>query len=1340
MEVYIINSFMEKSKLAGYRLIDISKFERPADVKAYLQRYKSKLESENKTYKFIMNGKQNAAVLSVGVKHLKEAMRSNSITIMNANYTSDGKIVGSKYPLERNIELKPDKFNIIVLCDDPYLEGNYITVCFADKVVLQSVTLSELSDALEDGRYNILNRDYVDELKVNSMKKLMGVSRDLESEALDENSDWTFDKFDRFMTLKGWRYEANKEYEGLSISYIDARCDILHLPIETLSCPMLYAGKPTTNIKKMIINSNMMKLGSVCTGFAKSINEIIYDRDDYVVIDELCFSHVGFDSELCKDFIKGYNSDSSCGIWNVHVKKLKNMPLEEYSVASLLNYSIIDDIEGGTLGTVNPYKACALWNSFCGTSINGNVRINYRYLNGAFKGVRITGGQISIGEGAVEIRDSFNNITPYVGDGNYKYKTNYKLDLSEAKRLETIANSFNGTVDVGSTLDLSKIRLRRLESSFNYTDNLENVIYGNGSERFSMDTKNFLYTKMKEVRLPDNITKMTFDLMKRNALPIIFPKSITAISHGMLEYYTGEEDVTFEADEITELYQPLSCYRGSTNNCKQFSTIRRFPDRMFLGSSLELFDSGDFPKVQKLSKFMFKHTDKLHTIILRDNIMYTKQTGPDGEETFAECFALCNLVIGKNVGDITTKMIRKAECKVGLKVYVVKDSYAHKTFKRAKNIELIVLNDVEDAVKAVYEGLSMSDKYLSRMKMMALDDATYNNLTDEHNKTDVKLAYETLKVIGNQKLLIDRQRRLKLDTSKFSGIPVSCSNTLQIRHANSKSLVKIPSGYEEIYMNKFVTMCRFITCLSNNDSELNSEEFYTTVDKKIEKVLNICDVGNAQIFYIELESHSWGRPGGGLFSIVMNGNIVYTTSFASEQYNSIVSNEQNFLIRQRRADYFTTYGPMIKKGDFMGTGEMYPTEKYPRLSGVVLKDAKSRQEVGKAFMETTAVIGYKGSMYEKAVGDGFGSIKQHRIRGTVYLLDTVNAYILECKGTFNIPNQDYGKIIDYTNVDVVGITDIMNTGEFAKVLPHIKLISKGFVDKTNRDMVLKVMYSDEVIDKYRKDESRHDLSGNKPLMELGKACYKSSIFDIDSLLRFGGDTLLKATKSILESDILGESKYTSSDIQRLSQAGKITLDREVVSSDSQYTIEQYRAESEIGRSYLINVVTSSNNRRLYGAYRYSYVDLDKVIEMLYYVGKSLMEERREPLLGVSDAWIDRNQFIEVDEWRSQGYKISVVVDKANFDPYIAKDNGNEIQTYLRFKSFRQCIAYFRTYKEDLLIQAHEKYSYSAYADVRKEIMAGFPNGVPYGNVNANYDKAVKLINLLAKQMPAENNQ
>lgn len=1311
MEIYLINSIMKKTKLLGYRLIDLEQYTVPANILAAIQTgswgergYTLELKQGNRT-----------AIMEVPIDKLKKTMSSNKIKIMNATYKSNGTLAGTDYRIERDIELMENKHNVIMLKNDPVVDGNYITVCFLNhgkNIVVQSATLNELMDIMNNNMFNVMNKDYCNVKIYSDIQKVVGAAGLPEYDALNEkalnpNKNLTLEEFDTFMFKHNWTYSIKKTKDDIMLYDIDPKCTIVHIPDKVQSISNLFRERPTVVIQKLIIGNGIKLIQSMYNNAAKG--------DEKVKINELYFRQ-SQEKGIYKDYM--YDNDETVrmmdGISNVHLNKLMNIQCN-YKLRNALSESIIEHISDDVFN-----ECCMIFGCFNNSVINCDFLINSLNIQYSFNNC------VFNNESGVWLGENVNNIIRSFNNDNEPSKR-YKLRIM-GTNIRGIEASFNRSVYTGRTLNLSYETLVTLSSSFKYIPELE-VCHINDSASLSDDL--FYGSEIKEIEVSKGTRRVTFTKDGENQ-KVIFGSDVDELSSILLNRYTGKEDVEFKCDNIKHLYGNLMTLEGNILDCKLPTTIEMLSSNAFEASRLTIFDSQAFPKIDQLmSRFLLNSTD-LHTIILRDNIKYV-----DKEEVFKGCTGVKHFVIGRNVADISQKLIKEMGAHSNMEVYVVKGSPAHKKLAKAKGINLIVVSTTDEAVDTVYSKISDNDKMFKRMKLIGDSNESVKQLLNGQYKSNIKEAYVMIQTLQNPDELLKEQRQLQIDKSQFKPLPLKYCSNIECYHANTTKEFTLKWGYGDIESkynavkdNQFAAMVKLITKLSmgNMNSKLD-EELLIQIDNSIYDIDYVCATDTSSILYITLDNYAH------LLCICQGDELVYTTPFERYQYEKCVRGRQSLMTMSAHSNYMASELVYVKKGDKFNVRQWVGIT----LNGIKIPE-DMHSKVLSDMVELTYIIGFKGAIYNKLVNNTESYLRM--IKGTVYLLDTISGYIMECKGEFDISQSG---IESCTNFGVSSVTDIMDDKAFSSIIKYMGVLRESFIDEENKHRMIGKIYRDNKIETLRNDERAHDLDGNKELIDLSEEVHSYNYYDISCMVYDNNiERVIKTLDKILNTSDLYKK---TSDFEGLGGELAIKIKHTGLSGYTLYknifVIHTKRmGVSKIGIVECINIWDNEKQKYLYDQFKVGILKIDEVIKMLGSCGKTMEQGVYTPLLKISNTPIERmGQFYGLDRGGSYYYSLKKIwIDMTNCDAYIFERINDDNDTwipYLRFKSLWECIKYDVAYGKGMGTAADGRISTPVdFEHIRELIIAGYPNKVPYKDFNSeNYAEDVQLLNLLAKQMP-----
>lgn len=607
----------------------------------------------------------------------------------------------------------------------------------------------------------------------------------LNDKMLNPYVDVTYDEFNFYMLINGWKYRASYAAAdmscGIRILEIDPKCKVLHLPENTVKFSLLEsynADEPMNRTLDFLYINN----DKVCSVELPNGSEAMNKSSLTIGVlafggEKVCYNQVDMHSEI---------TGSNLGCLNIGKLIIPN-------IKELMNIS-----GPGTIGEVDL----------------SNVEIFERCFNSIrFNKVPMLGSSIK------RIRSSFNESNILEGQ-----------DLSTMTNIVSIYNAFNGVKNTTDTISLNSSVLYSIERSFHYLPNVVKINMQNctgigrisnsfnecnistielpniSEEAAKSDTRenlaldsSFNDVVCTYIRLPRTTTRIEdcFANAKQDINIEIYPYTVNYDEHKKqysnnvgIDYLKGFKPnfkFTIENFNLPNSYFPIAkeCLSRFSRHSEDdkvkfigmdakeiFPKNSRFHAMALSGLGLGIFDTGDFDDLTKIIGSFFGSSGKhdvsnrcyIETIVINKNIVEIAEDG------FAGITGVRNIYINPEIMDIDPRAFTKHYINSVCNVYTTVKSPVCKMLRNKKGFNLVLVDNFDEAVRNLKEDFNEKAAVPAKFNMILRNNPTYSKLLQPEYAANIKQAYEYLRKLetgATEQMLSEIP---PLDTSRWSAV------------------------------------------------------------------------------------------------------------------------------------------------------------------------------------------------------------------------------------------------------------------------------------------------------------------------------------------------------------------------------------------------------------------------------------------------------------------------------------------------------------------------------------------------------------------------------------------
>lgn len=1304
----------------------------------------------------------------VGTKDLKRVMCQLDVDFSNITISEPnefGVIRGNKYSLDKLTHIQDgngisnilDKYTVM----DSYEDNTFLLARFDGTNVDYKLCLMEQMYFMVDSvwnydlksntlypKANIKSTDLkcklrIDEKRHNDAVKQLNIVNEqstnrkeyLLEQAYNKDIVWSIEDFKEFMKLMGWTYSLvradsykdmpDKLYEETKhcsvfyeLNYVDKNCEVLHMPIGVSYCKKLFNEKPK-NLNTLIISSTV---DGIETLYDINTNTQQIQGHDYllgngVVCNVKC--------DIIDGIELGYEKRQEIKQMQIEPLEIHNIyrqtcskELEQWLRYSKRNFNglcmlnITGELEFNTkdiqllrafnLCTFNeiPYIECLKVNNcFCNIEANNQrLELNVKNIEDSFKKMNLKDNAVIIfGENTRSINYSFIDC---------KFK---EVDFSRAIEVSSISSSFKGVSNL-EVFDISNIQTKmdRLTNSLGLCTKLHTILLpkairtiGNANaDRSSL---------VKEVVLPEDIDCIYGGCFTSGSCKVIYPKKVTELSRNYLVSFRNAN--TFEPvyqNKITKLTTSLTGAYGKLSELKLPNTLESLPDEVFSTSSLSEYDSRLLPNVTDIPIRAFKES-KIQSLILADNIITI------GEEFLNQCDYIRTIILGKNINQMPSIVLKDCNPSALVKVYVVKNSYASKRLRKSNKMIVIEVNSVDEAIEREY-GEVTPEKKQSKFEIM-LKGTDYESLLNKHCIGNISYLYPLFKSLADDEEYL--QNKIELNTNKFKDMSIESLSNLSKRLKYLRDNVELSKNTNKDNTKRFISLCNLVTTLSNNCDELFENINFDNIDITYLDTLAYVDNKNA-ILLIKFKKDKKVVV---LLGIIYNNRIVYLTQFWSQQYvKTIPTNSKITLFNtEYNINHSVKYtnigmGTILISGDRLENKYSTPPDSCVHGFRIPNDFVNIIEDNIRDTAKVVGILNFERKSKQK---------KQFEVKYDVLLYDLINSKFIECVATLDFSDDDNEKVSRVNIRSVKCIYDLSDINKIDK--EYFEWLLNGFNNRLSNNILKSMILSDSDIQKIKTDMNNYDLDGDTSITYISELIYQNKIDTVDKLLQ--NKSMIQR---LLDSHMYDNANISMNYLKKNSNVYQNILMKSVINSDN--ILMEYAAKLKDGNNIYITgladgTTTMSSKKFLKGGY----IKLQRMLNMLNSIGAY-----RESYNGKHKPYID-NERINTDSfyyvlskslkmYRIHGIKLHLAIDLYNADTYLIGDVWDtDFYKLFRAKSYQLGLRLFKTFTDEN--QEHMQSSLitilnyihsntpcrpsDGIQQLREDILNGLPNNIPY---------------------------
>lgn len=893
MEVYVIATIKTTANiLKGYRLIDIDA--------------KCGIEIKDVTKQQLLHVLKNKILKIENAKRSGEKIMGIYSPIDNMGNLICGQSIneiGSYINSDRLLVLKKLTNN-----------GNFIGAIVASiDGNVRRIGIGELAALISSRR--LINVGVVNgqvEIKAKTEEIELEDDTVTDKEAQDKDVVWNISRFMKYMEQHGFSYilrdvngnevKENSEtfYEGryeklnnspsFTLSKIDKRCKVLHIPVnvtaleglwevdtnEIIEMDTIIIPKTVSNTKNIVLNLSSLIYNKANTQ-GKNSKDVRWLR-----VNNLWWQN---DYNFEDDIV----TPRRVNIPNIIINKNYNIPVTE------LGYNVIKYekmYENSDLPYIPKFD---------------NYRVDYAYLTRCFKYCNITGAVRFVDFNNIHsVTDSFTDITGIerviIGntlksmDSCFAYRddksdgVNPEVDFT-SKSLKNILYSFRyrsnineyNTIDLGQTVELDTL-IGSFASQdideFILPDSLENI-HDNVGENVKNNCK---------IVLPESLRSFDFNSFRCNELDNLdwSKTKLKLINKALVvKSYAHTVESLIISDNFTKLTQEaFSTY--PMHSISKAKNIEYLGTGTFINSKLKKFESSVFEKVKIIPDMLLAGCTELTEIAIESNITKIRS------EAFAQCSALSKVFISDTVTEIEGDIFKKSGIKSGaIKLYVIKGSVASKKFSNRKNILMMKFDSYDEAYKA-FKGLGESDeKQQKKFKLVMGLNEEYKDLMEEPYLSNC----QRIMTIVNEYKADTEINKAELDQSKLD-IDGPTLKYVFKSDLNMLSELRKNINKTDKLKDRFINYCNLLTSIGKNHIKIFKEENKEVYNSIIvDSAFRLCYIDYRCAIIVTRIKHI-NNIVDHVALIVIDDRVVWASLFNNDMNESFIISDNNCILNK----------------------------------------------------------------------------------------------------------------------------------------------------------------------------------------------------------------------------------------------------------------------------------------------------------------------------------------------------------------------------------------------------------------------------------------------------------
>ena len=981
----------------------------------------------------------NNKTLTVTKEQLINVLRQKKLKLNNAKL-SGNTIQGTYYSLEKlpyNIN-QQNKYQ--VLYTDSYGKAKVVHLDNSGVHVLDLCN-NEVINLLRGGY--ILNIDSNSNIlckRINLQSNNSNIHNNLDKEALDENVEWSLERFRDYMKLKGWSYELKKDKNDISDGYyvlsnIHPYCDIIHVPVGVTEVENLYSDIPQKHIKKVIFSNTVVNV-------RRFIPDYI-EHDNYISVGDIIF-------QKCNKISRKVNNVDMIGLRKLNITGKITLPS-----------SCMNSIE-------SIYEDCIIHNNL---EVDSNYNIKYSFRNSKFKQNKLRVNCKSLDSSFSEVENVKevyidNNITNISSSFN-----NAKIECINFERAINLCNISNSFKELNITVvDMSRCErlIRLMGNTFFNCNLLRNIVLPDTVRSIACNVANG--TLINHVKLPRDLEQLIFDAFNRDT-EYLMDKGIKELSQNLLMRYEGQiiKSEGYELKTIkSQAFISASSYEYEINLP---SSICNIEERGFEKSNITIFDSAKFPNLHEIPSKCFLNCQKLNIVILDNNIQSIKG------QSFRNCNNIDIIILGNNVIELSASAFSNMQSVKNPICYAIKGSKAYKEMKKL-GIAIIEVNSVDEARDIVFNSRKTAEDKIAKYEIF-LDGTIHSKLLEEPYIKDIGFSYKFINDMYNCEK--PANSNLVLDTSKYTDININYFPIFK-NYIESKE-VAINSSCSTAD-DKFIAISNLFTCLYTMNPILNGID---TLHKILENS-NITILSNC---YSSEDRHIIACKFSGIqdnvftsldntmtiyLLIILEANsIKFIAPFNMEYYKYASKITEGCLAYNKNIeDYFNI-------GKYLNTGDILSFDKISINNALIHPD----------YINTIMT-----SISNNFVTLGSRCINKSKktYKALLYDLYSQNLFVVNCGTKVNKAMQD--TIMS----DIKSIT-IVSKHKFSEIkqLPCIEIMINAGETVEIKQALNNLMLDNKEKQAIIDNINNYDIDGDKQLKELSELIFNNGINDFSKL-------------------------------------------------------------------------------------------------------------------------------------------------------------------------------------------------------------------------------------------------
>lgn len=980
----------------------------------------------------------NNKTLTVTKEQLINVLRQKKLKINNAKL-SGNTIQGTYYSLEKlpyNIH-QQNKYQ--VLYTDSYGKAKVVHLDNSGVHVLDLCN-NEVINLLRGGY--ILNVDSNSNIlcKRINLQSNNNIHNNLDKEALDENVEWSLERFRDYMKLKGWSYELKKDKNTISDGYyvlsnIHPYCDIIHVPVGVTEVENLYSDIPQKHIKKVIFSNTVVNVHRFIPDYI--------EHDNYISVGDIIF-------QKCNKISRKVNNVDMVGLRKLDITGKITFPS-----------SCMNSIE-------SIYEDCIIHNKL---EIDSNYNIKYSFRNSKFrqnklrincKGLESSFSEIEnikevyIGNNINIIASSFNNA---------KIEC---INFEGALNLYNISNSFKKLNITVADMSKCKNLIRLMGNTFFNCSMLETIILPDSITSIAYSVANG--TLVKQVKLPKQLDQLIFDAFNTDTV-FIMNKETKELTQNLLMRYEGQT-IKSECNELktikSQAFISASSYEYEINLP---SSICNIEERGFEKSNITIFDSAKFPDLHEIPSKCFLNCQKLNIVILDNNIQSIKG------QSFRNCNNIDIIILGPNIIEFSASAFSNIQSVKNPICYAIKGSKAYNEMKKL-GIAIIEVTSVDEARDIVLNSRKTAEDKIAKYEIF-LDGTIHSKLLEEPYIKDIGFSYKFINDMYNCEK--PENNNLSLDTSKYINIDIDCFPNFR-NYIESKN-IKI-NNYADKADDKFIAMSNLFTYLYDTHPILNNTE---TLHKIIEnsniEILShcysskdrhilACGLSGIEDDTFECIKNTMTMH---LLIIIEADKIKFVVPFSMKYYKYASKITEGSLIYNKNIENYFNIGKYLNTGDMISFNKI---------------------SINNALIHPDYINTIMTSISNNFVTLGSRCINESKktYKALLYDLYSQNLFVVNCGTKVNKDMQDT-IMSDIKSITIVSKHSFNEIKKLPCIEPMINAGETPEIKQALNNLILNTKEKQAIVDNI----NNYDIDGDEQLRKLSELIFNNGINDFNKL-------------------------------------------------------------------------------------------------------------------------------------------------------------------------------------------------------------------------------------------------